>query len=83
MHYCYLCYGKLKKNIPLKIIHAEHIESFNSGKESELSNILLAHSKCNAGKKDLTLEEYRETKKSQKRRKSHEKYIEEYRDALK
>lgn len=81
--YCYLCYGKFKKNTPLKRIHAEHIESFSSGKKSRLSNILLAHPKCNSEKKDMSLEEYRETRKSQKRRKSRKKHINKYLLALK
>lgn len=81
--YCYLCYGKFKMNIPMKSIHAEHIVAYSAGKEGKMSNILLAHPKCNSEKKDMTLEEYRETKKSQKRRKSHKKHVGKYRQALK
>jgi len=81
--YCYLCYGKISDKLPIGQIHAEHIEAYNSGKKSKLSNVLLAHPKCNAEKKDITLEEYRETTKSQKRRKKQKKNIMLYRQALK
>ena len=81
--YCYLCYGKFTKNIPFSKIHAEHIEAYGSGKKSKLSNILLAHPKCNAEKKDIDLEKYRETSKSQNRRKMHRKNIVLYRQLLK
>ena len=81
--YCYLCYGKFRDNLPISKIHAEHIESYITGNESKLSNILLAHPKCNAEKKDMELEEYRKTPKSQKRRKTHKKNIIAYRQALK
>ena len=73
--YCYLCYGKFTKNIPFSKIHAEHIEAYGSGKKSKLSNILLAHPKCNAEKKDIDLEKYRETSKSQNRRKCTERIL--------
>jgi 5-methylcytosine-specific restriction endonuclease McrA len=81
--YCYLCYGKIRNNLPIGKIHAEHIEAYSSGKKSKLSNVLLAHPKCNAEKKDMTLDEYRETTKSQKRRKKQKKNIMSYRQALK
>ena len=81
--YCYLCYGKFGKKVKIGKIHAEHIESYTSGKESELNNILLAHPKCNTEKKDRSLDEYRADPKSQKRRKKHQKNIMAYRQALK
>jgi hypothetical protein len=81
--YCYLCYGKFGKTLPIGKIHAEHIEAYSAGKKSKLSNVLLAHPKCNAEKKDMSLDEYRETSKSQKRRKTQKKNITSYRQALK
>ena len=81
--YCYLCYGKIGNNVPIGKIHAEHIEAYSTGKESKLSNVLLAHPRCNAEKKDMSLDEYRETTKSQKRRKTQKKNIVAYRQALK
>ncbi len=81
--YCYLCYGKFRKNMPISKIHAEHIEAYSSGKKSKLSNVLLAHPRCNCEKKDMSLEEYRETPKSQNRRKAQKKNIALYRKSLK
>lgn len=81
--YCYICYGKIGSNLPISKIHAEHIEAYSTGKESKLSNVLLAHPKCNAEKKNMSLDEYRETAKSQKRRKTQKKNIMAYRQALK
>lgn len=81
--YCYLCYGKIGNNLPIGKIHADHIEAYCAGKESKLSNVLLAHPRCNSEKKDMTLDEYRETSKSQKRRKLQKKNIIAYRQALK
>lgn len=81
--YCYLCYGKFRKNMQIGKIHAEHIEAYSSGKKSKLSNVLLAHPKCNSEKKDMSLEEYRETPKLQKRRKKQKKNIVAYRRSLK
>jgi hypothetical protein len=81
--YCYLCYGKIGNNLPIGKIHAEHIEAYATGKESKLSNVLLAHPKCNAEKKDMSIDEYRETPKSQKRRKAQKKNIMAYCQALK
>ena len=81
--YCYLCYGKFGKKMETGKIHAEHIEPYIAGKESELENILLAHPRCNAEKKDRELDEYREDPKSQKRRKTQKKNIMAYRQALK
>lgn len=81
--FCYLCYGKFRKSLASSRIHAEHIEAFNSGKDTELSNILLAHAICNSEKKGMTLEVYRSKPKSIKRRKANKKNIEEYRGALK
>ena len=80
---CYLCYGKFRKNMPISKIHAEHIEAYSSGKKSKLSNVLLAHPRCNSEKKDMSLEEYRETPESQKRRKAQKKNITLYRKSLK
>jgi 5-methylcytosine-specific restriction endonuclease McrA len=81
--YCYLCYGKFGKKMETGKIHAEHIEPYIAGKESELENILLAHPRCNAEKKDMSIDEYRVTPKSQKRRKTQKKNIMAYRQALK
>jgi len=81
--YCYLCYGKFRKNMPLSKIHAEHIEAYSSGKKSKLSNVLLAHPRCNFEKKDMSLEVYRETPKSLKRRRAQRKNIGLYRQSLK
>lgn len=73
--YCYLCYGKLKK-----VEAAEHIEAYSKGAESKLSNILLAHAKCNHEKLDRTLEGYREVYKDKiiKRVKRNKKHINSY-----
>jgi hypothetical protein len=81
--YCYLCYGKFRKNMPLSKIHAEHIEAYSKGKKSKLGNVLLAHPRCNVEKRSMTLEEYRETPKSQQRRRVHKKNIPDYRQSLK
>jgi 5-methylcytosine-specific restriction endonuclease McrA len=81
--YCYLCYGKFPKNLPIDKIHAEHIEPYSAGNESKLSNILLAHPKCNTEKKAMSIDKYRAKPKSQKRRKTHKKNIMAYRQALK
>jgi 5-methylcytosine-specific restriction endonuclease McrA len=64
-------------------IHAEHIEAKITGGKSNLNNVLLAHPKCNVEKKEMTLDEYRATPKSQKRRKNHKKNILAYCQALK
>jgi hypothetical protein len=76
--YCYLCYGKFKKNITMKEIHAEHIESFISGKQSKFCNILLAHPNCNLKKSTSSFEDYREKSISIKRRRSKKKNIDDY-----
>jgi len=80
--YCYLCYGKFRKNIETSQIHAEHIEDYSSGKETKFSNILLAHAKCNSEKKGMPIEVYRSKPKSIKRRKKNKKNIPEYRKAI-
>ena len=81
--YCYLCYKKFRKSKSFKKTHAEHIGPYSSGKQSKLSNILLAHPECNSEKKDMSLEQYRQTKSSIKRRKGNKKNIGEYLKALK
>jgi hypothetical protein len=81
--YCYLCYGKFGKNLGTDKIDAEHIEAYMAGGKGKFSNILLAHKRCNAEKKAMSLETYRETPKSQKRRKTNKKNITDYRQALK
>jgi 5-methylcytosine-specific restriction endonuclease McrA len=81
--YCYLCYGKLRDNLPISKIHADHIEAYSSGNASKFSNILLAHPKCNSEKKNMTLDEYRVTTKSINRRRRQKKNIPVFRQALK
>lgn len=78
--YCYLCYGKIRD-----ISHAagEHIKPFDSGNDSELENILLAHKKCNGEKKIKMLKEYRDTSKCMKRRTKNSKNIPDYLKCLK
>ena len=81
--YCYLCYGKFDKKIPIGKIHAEHIKAHSIGGKSKKSNILLAHQKCNVEKKDMSIDEYRKTQKSLKRRKAQKNNIIAYRQSLK
>ncbi|MFZ2323786.1 MAG: hypothetical protein WAV89_08825 [Ignavibacteriaceae bacterium] len=81
--YCYLCYGKIKKNIKTKNIHAEHISAYSSGSESKFKNILLAHSKCNNEKLGQTLEDYRRKPNCIKRIRKNKNNIAEYLIALK
>jgi hypothetical protein len=72
--YCYLCYGAIKRieylenfrNLP-----GEHIKPFSKGtkgSKSTFRNILLSHKKCNSEKSSMSLEEYRNSKKSIKKR---------------
>jgi len=63
-------------------IHADHIEAFSAGKDSNICNVLLTHPKCNVGKKDMSLDDYRQTDKSIRRRKKHIKNIDDYLEAL-
>lgn len=80
--YCYLCYGKLSNKLPPRKVHADHIEPYVSGNTTGLQNILLTHQKCNAEKKNLILEVYRETEKSISRRTKNKKNVEDFVEKL-
>jgi uncharacterized protein with ParB-like and HNH nuclease domain len=87
--YCYLCYGEIKRieylenfrNLP-----GEHIKPFSKGKKGSKStfrNILLAHKKCNSEKSSMSLEEYRKSDKSIKKRIKNKCNIKQYLNCLK
>lgn len=72
--YCYLCYGAIKRIEHLenfRNLPGEHIKPFNKGtkgSKSTFRNILLAHKKCNSEKSLMSLQEYRKSEKSIKKR---------------
>ncbi len=74
-NYCYLCYDKIRN--PKKVV-PEHIGPFKRGFMSKFYNILLACKKCNGKKLAKSLDEYRSTTHSLKRRLRHKKNIKHY-----
>ena len=87
--YCYLCYGTIKRVEHLenfRNLPGEHIKPFSKGAKgsnSTFKNILLAHKKCNSEKSTKSLEEYRESNKSIKKRIQNKRNIRLYLKCLK
>jgi len=80
--FCYLSYKSLK-SVSSNKISAEHIDSFNSGSDTKLSNILPAYKIYNNQKRAMNLEEYRQTDRSIKIRRRNKNNITEYLECLK